>query len=339
MRERNPVHQVIKRLALSVLVIAYAGSAESQEIGERFRDCDTCPEMIVLPAGSFLMGSLPEEAERENVPTLSRGNPAHWERPQHRVTIAEPFAVGVTEVTVDQFLAFVSATDYRTEFNCSAHVPGMPFAEEDVSHWTTPAYPQTANHPVVCVNWHDVQAYVTWLSETTGATYRLPTEAEWEYAARGGTETARYWGDERQPACDYENVPDRALGTDDLVTTGPYANLQQRFACDDGHKVAAPVGQFKPNPFGLYDMIANAREWVQDCMHDTYVGAPIDGSAWETDCQVSNLPDREGDIMRVRRGAGWNYLPHGMRAARRGAYPSSIRSWTLGLRVARDITP
>ena len=312
--------------------------SKAQNVGDQFRDCPNCPEMIVLPSGSFLMGSLLEETEREKVPTLSRGNPADWERPRHRVTIAEPFALSVTEVTVGEFLAFVSQKTYRTEFNCSAHVPGMPFAEKDVGHWTTPAYPQTAEHPVVCVNWQDAQAYVAWLSEKTGATYRLPTEAEWEYAARGGTDSARYWGNSLEPACTYENVPDQAFGTEDLIDTEPYASLQQRFLCNDGHKVAAPVGQFRPNPFGLYDMIGNAREWVQDCMHESYEGAPGDGSAWETDCQISDRPGTEGQVMRVRRGAGWNYLPHGMRAARRGAYPSSIRSWTLGLRVVRQLS-
>ena len=337
MRERNPVQQVIKRLALSVLVITYAGSAESQEIGERFRDCATCPDMIVLPAGSFLMGSLPEETARENVPTLSRGNPADRERPRHRVTIAQPFALGIFEVTVGEFLAFVSDTNRDIPKDCLAHWPGTPIESAPLVFWPAPDYPQTADHPVVCVNWPDAQDYVAWLSERTGYTYRLPTEAEWEYAARAGTQTARYWGDGREEACLYENGPDQALGDLGLFDYAAYRGLQRRLECDDGHAPASPVGQYQPNPFGLYDMIANAREWVQDCMHATYDGAPDDGSAWETECQISDRPGREGEVMQVRRGAGWNYLPHGMRAARRGAYPSSIRSWTLGLRVARDL--
>lgn len=323
--------------AIALAAVSSISSSLAQQPGDTFRDCEVCPEMRVLPAGTFLMGSLPAETEREKVPALSRGNPAGRERPRHHVTIAKPFAMGVTEVTVGEYLYFVSETNRPIPTDCLAHWPGTPVSSAPLVSWPAPDYPQTANHPVVCINWADAQDYTVWLSEWTGHRYRLPSEAEWEYAARGGTQTARYWGDGREETCLYENGPDQALGDLGLIEFAPYAGLQRRLNCSDGHAPAAPVAQFKPNPFGLYDVIGNAREWVQDCMHQSYEGAPEDGGAWETDCDISDRTGREGETMRVRRGAGWNYLPHGMRSARRGAYPASIRSWTLGLRVARDL--
>lgn len=314
-----------------------SAAAQPAAPGTTFRDCDECPEMIVVPAGTFMMGSTPEETERENVPELSRGDPAAWERPLHKVDILRPFAVGRTEVTVAQFRQFVTETKQNMPEDCVAHWPGTPVESAERVGWTVPGYLQEESFPVVCISWDEAIAYADWMSKRTGKRYRLPSEAEWEYVARAGTATARYWGDARGAACTFENVPDRALGDTALIAEEPYASMEQRFDCDDGFKLAAPVGRLQPNPFGVFDTIGNAREWVQDCMHASYDGAPNDGSAWESDCEISDRKGRVGQLMRVRRGAGWNYLPHGTRSARRGAYPSGTRSWTLGFRLARDV--
>jgi sulfatase modifying factor 1 len=314
-----------------------AAVAQPPGTGAAFKDCDDCPDMVVVPAGTFMMGSSPEETEREGVPELSRGDPSEWERPRHEVDIRLPFAVGRTEVTVAQFRRFVVQTNRNVPNDCVAHWPGTPLESAERVGWAAPGYPQEEDFPVVCLRWDDAVAYAEWLSAQTGKRYRLPSEAEWEYVARAGTVTARYWGDARAAACAFENVPDRALGDTALIAEEPYASMEQRFACDDGFKVAAPVARLQPNPFGVFDTIGNAREWVRDCMHPSYDGAPSDGSAWESDCEISDRKGRIGQLMRVRRGAGWNYLPHGTRSARRGAYPSGTRSWTLGFRLARDL--
>jgi formylglycine-generating enzyme required for sulfatase activity len=222
-----------------------------------FKECEKCPEMLVVPAGSFTMGA----PDTEHV--LHR----RVEGPQHKVVISKPFAVGKFHITVDQFAAFVKDTGYDAESKCSAAFLGGGVEVPSGSSIINPGFPQTGSHPAVCLNWDDAKLYVAWLSKKTGKPYRLLTEAEWEYAARAGTSTIYFFGNDADDICRYGNGDSRTV-------------------CSDGYAYTAPVGIFLPNDFGLYDMHGNAWQWVEDCWHRNYQGAPVDGSAWASvDCE------------------------------------------------------
>ena len=253
----------------TVLPIA---DARRQDL-EVFRDCPDCPEMVVIPAGEFLMGSPRSEDHRDND-----------ESPQHRVTIAQRFAVGVYEVTGGEWNACVSA--------------GACTGQNRLNE----------RFPVQYVSFHDAQAYVSWLSEETGRHYRLLSEAEWEYVARAGTTTARYWG--TRPMEEHANWRDGVFS----------------YGGTDGHAGSAPVGSWPPNDFGLHEVLGNISEWVEDCWHGSYVGAPTDGSAWTRGGQC-------GD--RVLRGGGWLNPDHDLRAADRRREDADDRHMSIGFRVAR----
>ena len=239
---------------------------------DAFRECaQDCPEMVVVPAGTFIMGS-PEGGQDE--------------RP-HQVTFANPFAVSKFEVRFDDWDACVTYGD-------------CPHASD--SGWGR------GRQPLINVSWDDAQRYVAWLSRMTGETYRLLSEAEWEYAARAGTKTVYPWGNE--------------IG-------GINANC---FGCGTPwhHQRAFPVGSFTANAFGLYDMIGNVSEWVADCVHDGYSGAPEDGSAWTAG----------GDCNRhILRGGSWDLSPENLSSAKRFRNSTEIRNNVNGLRVGRTLTP
>lgn len=242
--------------------------------GASFRDGDMCPEMVVIPAGSFTMGSPDNEPGR----TSSEG-------PQHRVTIKRAFAVGRFDVTFEEWDACV------IEGGCQ-HKP------EDHG-WGR------GRRPVMNVSWEDVQTYAAWLSKKTGKAYRLLSEAEWEYAARGGTTTRYSWGD--------------VAGTN-------LANFRESGSQWSG-KQTAPVGSFGANRFGLYDMSGNVWEWTQDCWNENYHGAPVDGKAWQA-----------GDCSRqVLRGGSWDFDPEVARAAGRASSEPANRNIVLGFRLARTL--
>ena len=182
-------------------------------------------------------------------------------------------------------------------------------------------FPQTDRDPAVCVNWADARAYVAWLSEKTGKSYRLLSESEWEYAARGGTRTSRHWGESASGQCGYANGADR-------TAKGRYSGWTVA-ECDDGHVWTAPVGTFKANGFGLHDVLGNVWEWVEDCWNDSYSGAPSDGSAWESgNCG-----------RRVLRGGSWVNQPRNLRSAYRLRLVTGLRLSDTGFRVARTLAP
>jgi formylglycine-generating enzyme required for sulfatase activity len=248
------------------------------------KECNDCPEMVLIPAGSFQMGVPLAESKREREDDADA-------RPVHPVRIGQPFYLGKYHVTRGQYAAFAKAT-------------GRPIEAPD--------FDQTDDHPAVNVTWNDAQAYVAWLSRATGKPYRLPTEAEWEYAARAGTTTEHYWGDSAAQLCQYANG-------DDATTK-----------CDDGYPNTSPVGHFRANPFGLYDMAGNAWQWVQDCYADSgYRGAPSDGSARETRACPS----------RVVRGGSFGNGPAGLRGGNRGGFDPAARDSGNGFRVARTVAP
>jgi len=246
-------------------------------IGQIFRDCPApvCPSMVVLPGGSFVMGS---DAD-------GRGS-YEDERPAHAVTVRS-FAVGRFELTFQEWDA------------C--------FQDKECPHWPADEGWGRERRPVINVSWEDAQHYVKWLSQRTGQSYRLLTEAEWEYAARAGTTTQYSFGDE-------------------IRRLGEYAWMNS----NSGNQ-SHPVGEKKPNPFGLFDMHGGVWEWVQDCWHRDYQGSPpLDGSAWESDCRVNR---------HVVRGGGWGDTFRQVRSSYRYGYSAEGRSIYQGLRVARDLRP
>jgi len=232
------------------------------------RDCDDCPELTLIPAGSFEMGS--NEA-------------FEFEKPVHAVNIARPFYLGADEVTFAQWDACV--------------------AEGGCSHRPSDRNLGRGKRPVTDIHWNDANAYLVWLSYKTGRKYRLPTEAEWEYAARGGTTTSYPWGD--------------SVGKEMANCVG--CNAQPR-------RQASEVGQFPPNRFGLRDMAGNAAEWVADCWSENYRAAPRDGSAYAP----------PGCRERVLRGGSFNNDPRYLRSAARFKYESDVRFYTNGFRVLRE---
>ncbi len=271
-----------------------------------FRDCPDCPEMVTVPAGSFDMGS----------PSYEGGRFDH-DGPVHRVNIPA-FALGKTEITKGQFAAFVKKTSYSTGDKCWTSESNKK--ESSGRNWRNPGFQQDDSHPVLCVNWEDAKAYVAWLSKKTGKQYRLPSEAEWEYAARAGTTTPRYWDESQSKDCGYANLMDSTGKAQIQDITGEAHN------CTDGYTYTAPVGSFKPNRFGLNDMIGNVWEWVDDSWHNNYIGAPTDGSAWQGD-----------DAKRVNRGGSWTIASQNARSADRSANNSGFRGVGVGFRVARTL--
>ena len=273
--------------------------------GDHFRDCPECPEMVVVPAGTFRMGSPSWEPGRTD-----------REGPAHEVTFHRPFALGVHEVTVAEFGRFVDETGHRTGSSCDVW-EGSEWEDRAGLGWRDPGFGQGGGHPVVCASWNDARAYVKWLSLRTGEAYRLPSESEWEYAARAGTETARYWGEGESGQCRYANGAD--------ATTAFYGGMR----CNDGHAWTAPVGSFEANSWGLRDMLGNVWEWTEDCWNDSYARAPADGSAWEIgDCSH-----------RVFRGGCWGSAPRILRSANRNGRFTGDRNFDIGFRVARTLTP
>ncbi|HEX2886380.1 SUMF1/EgtB/PvdO family nonheme iron enzyme [Vineibacter terrae] len=281
------------------------------------RDCEKCPELVHIPPGSFVMGAAPDEHAREGVPEEL----ARTELPQHKVTIAYAFSMGRNEVTRGEFAAFVEATGRQMGNVCYGAASDGRLGDIQGGSWRTPGFPQTDRDPVVCVTWADASAYVGWLSRETGKTYRLPTEAEWEYAARAGTTFARYWGDSPQGACRHGNFADLGIAAKFNWPRRP----ESIFMCDDGHAYTARVGTFAANAFGLHDMLGNVWEWTSDCWNETYAAAPATGAA-RTDGDCSR---------RVGRGSSWYNAPKYSRAASRSWFVAGNRFSFLGFRIAR----
>ncbi|MDB5985810.1 MAG: hypothetical protein JWR16_863 [Nevskia sp.] len=252
-----------------------------------FRDCADTPAMATFSGGQFRMGDL-------------FGNGLSYELPPHDVHVAA-FALARYEVSIAEWQQCMEASV------CTAPSP------DNAS--------KPRNHPVVGVTWLQAHEYVDWLTQRTGRRYRLPSEAEWEYAARAGSRDQYSWGNRSEPVCGYANALDQA---------GHRAQPQMFWyvECDDGYATTAPVGSYPPNAWGLYDMLGNVWEWVEDCWHSDYSGAPTDGSAWISggDCNK-----------RVNRGGGWGNNPRALRVSNRDADPQDTRSDGMGFRVARNL--
>jgi formylglycine-generating enzyme required for sulfatase activity len=266
--------------------------------------------MVVLPAGSFTMGSPDDEKGRNDD-----------EGPQRKVQLSEIFAVSRFHITVDQFAAFVKATGYDAGSECRTFEDNK-FENRIGRSWKTPGVPQTGRHPATCLSWNDARAYVAWLTKMTDRPYRLLSESEWEYAARGETKTRYFFGNDESELCRHGN------GLDETArTTIPAVREWGAIPCKDGFAFAAPVGSFAANSFGIFDMHGNVFTWVADCQKDSYVAAPVDGTAVTSgDC-----------TRRVLRGGSWLSVPKGLRSANRHGYAPAARVGLNGLRVARTI--
>jgi formylglycine-generating enzyme required for sulfatase activity len=298
-----------------------AKSADSQE----FRDCDNCPAMVWLPAGEFLMGT----AEADRLIDPRTGKPATNDGPQHEVRIGNRFALGKYEVTLGEFAGFVAETGHQTTDGCMEFSPPETFTISEAFDWDRTGFEQAPDHPVVCVSWFDAMAYVNWLSKRTGEDYRLPSEAEWEYAARAGATGPYFWGDNEVQACDYANV--RSPGAHTISQRQLEADEKEGFPCDDGVALSSAVGVFLPNDFGLHDVQGNAWEWVADCNHKDYQEAPTDGGAWGDE----SAPDGGCQFGVIRGGSFLNLVERSSVTVRAGR-PQSGRATNMGFRVARS---
>jgi formylglycine-generating enzyme required for sulfatase activity len=276
---------------------------------EWFKDCPTCPEMVAVPTGQFMMGSPENEPERE---IWREGT----ESPQHKVTIGRPLAVGRFAVTRGEYAAFVQETGRAIDDKCWSYEDGK-LEERSGRSFRNPGFAQDDRHPVVCVNWDDANGYAAWLSKKTGKSYRLLSEAEREYVTRAGTTTPFWWG---------TSITPRQANYDGSVE--PYKGGGSK---DEYRKHTLPVDSFEPNPWGLYQVHGNVSDWTEDCPSSnvTYQGAPTDGSART----LGNCG------LRVLRGGSWRSVPQGLRSASRDWGPTDIRYSCFGFRLARTLNP
>ncbi len=279
----------------------------SHRAGETFRDCPACPEMVVVPAGNFQMGSPGGEVGRDDN-----------EGPLHLVSVEQAFAVGKYEITRGEYAAFIRATGRGAGDGCYVNMGGV-WGKKASWNWQDPSFSQSNREPVVCVNWSDAKVYSDWLTRQTGFSYRLLNEAEWEYVARAGTQAARYWSGSLDQVCRYANAAD--LSVNQIYENWVVAD------CEDGATHTATRGQYIANGFGLYDMLGNVWEWTEDCYHSSYSGAPSRAIAWAGSTGCS----------RVLRGGSWVNNPRDIRAANRSGDDASVRYNVIGFRVARTL--
>ncbi len=293
----------------AILAVSFMAASA---FADTFQECPSCPPMVAIPAGKFLMGSPAHEAGRFDS-----------EGPQHAVTV-KAFALGQYDVTSEEFLAFLRASRYQPKACNPLLGLGWKVEGRDLAY--PPSQDEPPRWPAVCLSWKDANAYIDWLNAQVKAAhpvlasskgpYRLPSEAEWEYAARAGSNSARWWGEE--------------IGVDNANCNGCGSQW------DDS--VLAPVDAFKPNPFGLYGVLGNAWQWTADCWHPSYAGAPIDGSVWNGSPGDSQANDCARHVMR---GGAWNNVPIFIRSASRNGAASDSTDYDYsslaGFRVARDL--
>jgi formylglycine-generating enzyme required for sulfatase activity len=297
----------VRRAPVSENVPAVVSASAAPQPGTVIRDCPTCPAVTIVPAGRFKQGS-----------NRTDGTSAAFERPPHWVLLGRPFAISTNDVTVDEFRPFIAATG-RDMRGCDTYEDRWRIRPD--ASWENPGFVQTGSHPVTCVSWEDAKAYAAWLSKATGHRYRLPSAAEWEYAARAGAEAVRPWNPDGSGACASANVADQHAAR-------RYPGWAV-FPCDDGYVYTAPVGSFKANAFGLNDMLGNVFQWTDDCWHADYTGVPTDGSSRTYgDCSEREL-----------RGGSWFTTPEFVRASYRNHFGLNYRASSVGIRLVRDIAP
>ena len=275
--------------ALCAALLPNLAEAATPQPGKVFKDCKDCPEMVVLPAGTFTMGTPDDEVGREPD-----------EGPMHAVTFAKPFAMSRFQITAGEWDSYIRQT-------------GVKIADGDTRPGreciaSKPRYPQSPRQPAVCMDMDDIKHYVAWLSKKTGQPYHMVSEAQREYAARAGSSGP------------FPFPFDEGKG----YSIAEHANT---YGPADGYSFSSPAGSYPPNAFGMYDMHGNVYEWVADCWHPNYEGAPTDGSAWvEPNCESYQI-----------RGNDWGEAPVFSRSGNRNnIYPQTRGDW-IGFRVVRDL--
>lgn len=291
-------------------------SSPSGSSGQTWTDPTTGMKFVWVPEGCYMMG----QTESEKAWLINRAGKSNYDKyfdeemSSHRVCV-DGFWMAKHEVTRGQFLKFVEATGYKTDaekrgtayiFNASTN---WKWKEMSGYSWRKPGYKQTDDHPAAIISWNDANAFINWLSKKSSAKFRLPTEAEWEYAARAGSQDRWFWGNDMNVACEYANAADK-----DKVWAA-------HFPCDDKYIFTAPVGTYKPNAFGLYDMVGNLWEWCADVAYSKH--------------SEKNPKVTSGIAARVVRGGSWFGEPWFVRSAIRGGYYPDFRFNSLGFRLLR----
>ncbi|WP_332854915.1 formylglycine-generating enzyme family protein [Duganella sp. S19_KUP01_CR8] len=279
------------------------------------------PPMVTIKAGTFIMGSDTDIMQGR----LDRESPIKDIKPAHKVSVPS-FKLGKYEVTVKEFAEFVHASGYPMPTKC-VQMNSKKWFDDVPGTWQKHTTSSSQFEPVSCIGWNEAHAYVQWLAKATGKPYRLPSEAEWEYAARGGTSSTHYWGAKRTDACRFANVADLAA---EAAIKRDYDGLESKdhvgvMPCDDQSGYASVVGMYEANAYGLYDMIGNINEFVQDCYHDSYIGAPTDGSA-RSDGECKE---------RVLRGGPWHWAVFS--SLERGSTEADFTGSLEGFRVALSV--
>jgi formylglycine-generating enzyme required for sulfatase activity len=306
---------------------AIAGNAAAgRHAGDTFEDCASCQTMVVIPAGSFVMGSSAEERAREGVPA----NFGDHEQPQVTITFARSFAIAATETTVAQWRRFVEATHRPIPPTCADYNPehdSWGGTAGKVVNWQNPGFARTDEHPVACISYQDATEYAAWLGQTTGHRYRLASEAEWEYVARAGTSTTRPWGDSAASIC----------GRARIMTSGTYQAINHsagwtgELLCANPGSYTVAVASYAANPWHVYDMLGNLWEWVADCAAPDHARLPRDGSA--------QTAANGGDCSRrIGKGGAFHSRVWLARPATRGeGLSGTARALASGIRVVRDL--
>ena len=308
----NPSRNITRFFTLSTIVAVSISStpAWSHEAGDTFKDCETCPEMTVIPSGKAMIGVEPYEANRK------RGDADLRE-----VNIKYALAVAKTETTRAQYREFMEESGHEMLTNgCNTWGRNRILGYVKNHRWDQPGYPQSETHPVVCVSYDDATAYTKWLAEKTSKQYRLLSSTEFEYATRARTRGPWFWGSKNADACKYANVGDGLIRRN--FTHAPVFN------CEDKYEYTAPVGSFDPNPWGLHDMLGNVWEWTQDCLHRDQSNPPLDGRPW--------LAEDGGECdRRIPRGGSWvsgtDWVRAGAQAGDRAEYHSQLLGFRVGL--------
>ena len=282
------------------------------------KDCESCPELVVIPAGgSFVMGA--EKAEGDSWGMLERMSSN--ERPVAAITIAHSYAIGRTEVTRAQFAEFVEETGFKTKKGCF-HLTSRGWSMQPRLSWRDNSLGGSNDHPVPCLRRAEMLAYLDWLSDKTKHVYRLPSEAEWEYAARANSKFPTFWGEDWTQACAFQNGADQTFVK---VAAGiPYGQFAD---CNDGYAFTSPVASFEPNAFGLYDVAGNVSEWTADCYAEGHADAPRNGTPYtKRSCRAW-----------VAKGGSWAGFPGLLRVATRLRIIATTTGSGFGFRVARDV--